>query len=166
MEPRSEVTAEVILEPSDFYRSLDWTWGNLARWVLVVAGLLALDSFRYWSWPDSGEKVGLVLLLFLAFVYPWVRVRYLFRKFPAYRKLRRFTFDAQGMHLQSEDASGDYKWSVFSRVVETPRSFMVVQTNRGGTIIPKRFFSRSGDSPLLRKLLWENFKGTLKLRAD
>ncbi len=167
MEPQSEVTAEVIPEPRDYYRPLDWTSGNLLRWTLVVfAALLVLDAWRHWSSPDSEIKIGLIAFLVLAFLYPWIRVRYEFRKFPAFRKPRRFSFDAEGIHFQSEDARGDYNWSVFSKVVETPRVFLFMQTNRSGTTVPKRFFSQPNDIPMLRKLLRENFKGKLMLRAD
>lgn len=167
METRSEVTVEITLAPGDFYHPLDWSWGNLIRYVLaVVSILLVFDAWRNWSSPASEIKIGLMVFLALAFLFPWIRMRYLFRRYPAFRKPRSFTFDAVGMHFQSEDASGDYKWPTFSKVVETPRAFIFMQTSRGGTTIPKRFFTQRDEISLLRKLLRESFKGTLKLRAD
>lgn len=74
-----------------------------------------------------------IAVLVLMFLQPWLRIRYQFHRYPSFRKPRRFTFDAEGMHFQMEDARGDFKWSVFTSVVETRRHFLLMQTNRSGT---------------------------------
>jgi len=109
--------------------------------------------------------VCIISALVVMFFWPWLRIHYQFRKFPRLRKKRRFTFDSEGMHFQSEDARGDYKWSVFASIIETPRHFLFMQTSRSGTTIPKRYLSES-DIQLLRKLVRENFQGKRRIRID
>lgn len=169
MPNRTEVSVDVTLEPSDFYSPLHRTWRNLIHFVLVLcSALLWRETWRDWSWPYSAINIGSMALLVMSFAYPWMRVRHRFRKFSAMGKSRRFTFDAEGLHIQSENASGDYRWSTVARVVETPRLFIFkfAQTNRGGRTIPKRCFKHLDDIPRLRQLLRENFNGNLRLRAD
>lgn len=164
MQPQSEVTVDITPEFGDFYSPFDWTRGNIYRWTLAfLAAILALNAWKLWPSRDSNFMLCVIAALAFIFVWPWFRIRYQVRHYPAFRKTRRFTFDSGGMHFRSEDARGDYQWSVFSSVHETPRRFLFMQTKRSGTVIPKRCLSRS-DIQLLRQLVRENFKGKCRLR--
>jgi hypothetical protein len=90
----------------------------------------------------------------------------MFHKYPALRRSRRVSFSAEGMHVESEDARGDYKWSLFYQIVETPKTFLFMQTTRGGVYIPKRCLSASDDIVTLRRLIRDNFTGKRRLRTD
>jgi YcxB-like protein len=166
MESQNEVTVDVTFEPGDFYWPFDWTWGNASRWTLAaLAVLLGIHAWRFWPSRNSNFFLCVIAALALVFLWPWLSVRRHFRRYPAFRKPRRFTFDPEGMHFRSADASGDYQWSVFAKVVETPRRFLFMQTNRVGTTIPKRCLSQP-DIKVLRNLVRENFQGKRRLRVD
>lgn len=167
MEPQNQVTAEITLELSDLY----WLFGlkrwSFYRYALVIAFcLLVVSAIRIWPSSDSNFMLIVAAALAAIFLYPWFRIRNHFRNYPAYRKPRRFTFDVEGMHLESEDARGDYKWSLFAEIVETKQSFIFRQTSSGGTPVPKRFLAQPDDIPKLRTLIRENFNGKRRLRID
>jgi hypothetical protein len=90
----------------------------------------------------------------------------MFRKSPALRRSRRLTFSAEGIQFEAEDARGEYKWSLFMRIIETKKVFMLQQTTHAATYIPKRCFHSPSDVELLRQLIRENFKGKWTLRRD
>ncbi len=90
----------------------------------------------------------------------------MFRNYATAGRLRTISFSNDGMHLESEDSSGDYKWSFFHRIVETHRAFQFIVGPRSATFLPKRCFSNSGEIQMLRQLIHENFKGKKRLRPD
>jgi len=176
METRSELTVEFTLQPSDVYDPFLWSRRNLARWIMTLfACFVIYDSRRFWFPAASGaatesallllSSLGVLALVVLFFV-PWLRVRSMFRKFPVIGKPRRISFSSEGMHLESEDAQGDYKWSLFGRIVETPKFFVFMQTAYSGTYVPRRCLSKPDAILILRQLIRENFKGERTLRRD
>jgi hypothetical protein len=90
----------------------------------------------------------------------------MFRKAPGFKTPAKYMFDAQGMRFESEDAKGEYKWSVFARILETRKAFALAQTEYAATYIPKRCFTSPNDISLFRQLIRENFKGRWRLRRD
>ena len=163
------MTVEVRLQPTDVYGPFLWSRQNLIRWVFALfACSLAYDTRRFWTASISTLLAVLLLfafVLFVSFFLPWLSAQSLFRKYPAFRKARRMSFSSDGMHLESEDARGDYKWSVFSRIVETPKTFLLMQTARAATYVPKRCL-KAEDIPILRRVIRQNFTGKLTLRGD
>jgi hypothetical protein len=103
---------------------------------------------------------------FALFLLPYLRVRTMFRKSPALRRPRRLVFGPEGIRFEAEDARGEYKWSLFMRIIETKKVFMLLQTTRAATYIPKRCFHSPSDVELLRQLIRDNFKGKWTLRRD
>ena len=175
MDDNSKLTVEVTLQPADVWTPFLWSRQNLTRWVLALFVLfLAFDTRYFWAPAvtefTAGSAILAWLLLFaLLFVYvflvPWLRAQSFFREYPRYRKARRLSFSSQGMRLDSEDAQGEYKWSIFSQIVETPKVFLLMQTARSAMYVPKRCLG-PGEIPTLRRLIRQNFTGTLRLRAD
>lgn len=167
MQPQDQVTVEVTLEPRDFYWPFVRTRLNIFRFFFAILALiLALDAWRFWPSQDSIVMAYIAAGLVLICLYPWIKIQYQFRKYPAFRKPRRFTFDAEGMRLQTADADSNYKWSDFTRIAESKRFFLFVRKNGAGRAVPKRFLTQPADIPTLRKLIRENFKGTRRLRID
>jgi len=169
MEDHSEITVEIRLQPSDVYDPFRWSWQNLFRWVFALfACFLAYDLRRFWTASVSMLLVVLLLfalVLFVSFCLPWLSAQSLFRKYPAFRKARHMSFSSDGVRLESEDAQGHYKWSLFTRIVETPKTFFLMQTARAATYVPKRCLAPA-DIPTLRRLIRQNFTGKLTLRGD
>jgi hypothetical protein len=175
MDTRPQLTAQIVLRPSDVYDPFLYSWRNVIRWTIVLfACLLIYDASPSWLSAHSGTQIKPVLLnplliafvLFITFFVPWLRLQWMFRTYPTMRGLRSYSFSSEGMHIESEEARGDYKWSLFTRIVETPKSFVFVITSRGATYVPKRCLAGQGEIEILRHLIRENFKGKKTLRRD
>ena len=168
---------EVSLQPQDIYQPFLFSWQNLARWVLsLFAAYLVYDTRATWSSalanPDRGAGVLVLLLagiaLFLAWlVYPYFRVWSMFRSSPRLRTPRRIRFSAEGIRIDSEHGRGEYKWSIFQKIVESRRTFFFMQTSHyaGSFYVPKRCLSKSATNDL-RRVIRDNFQGESKLRID
>jgi hypothetical protein len=170
-----ELTVDIALQPQDVYHPFIVTRSNLMRWVLALfACYLTYTTRPIWSAGSLSGSVSILLELplFCAFVvlaifsWPYLRVRSMFHEHPSLRRSRRVSFSADGMHMESEDAQGDYKWSLFYQIVETPKTFLFMQSTRAATYIPKRCLSKSDDIVILRRLIRDNFMGKRRLRNE
>jgi hypothetical protein len=176
MDKNTQLIVDVKLELGDLYLPFLRSWQNLIRWVLVLAACLILYGISpIWpldaSSPERSKELFLLYLLVAAvslasFLLPYLRVRATFRKSPAIRRPRRLTFSAEGIRFESEDARGEYKWSLFMRIIETRKLFLLLQTAHAATYIPKRCFLSASDVELLRQLIRDNFKGKWTLRRE
>ena len=177
MDENRELVVDVALLPNDVYTPFLWSRDNLARWVsafilsLIFFDLYKNQSATLLSFPD-GEAIRAIVAILMLFVlltlliFPYLRMRAMFRKSPAMTKTRHYTFRAAGITIQSDDANTDCKWSVFQRVVETPSVFVFWQTSRSAVYIPKRCFTGPQDVALMRALIRENMPGQWQLRND
>jgi len=176
-EANCRVVVDVDLKPNDVYTPFTWSRGNLARWIasfvlcLIFYDLYKASSATILSFPGGKSILAVVgllaLFVLLALVlFPYLRIRSLFRKSPALTKSRRCTFSADGIAIQSEDANSECKWSLFQRVVETPSVFSFFTTSLSGTYIPKRCFASVDDIRCVRSLIRENMPGKCRLRRD
>lgn len=175
METYLRLTVKCILRPADVYDPFMYSWRNVIRWAAAVfACLLIYDTGPNWFLVRSGAgiKTALLLLLmaavalFILFYLPWLSVQSMFRNYPSMRRLRSFSFSSDGLHIESEDVRADYKWSIFHRVVETPKVFLFIVTPRGATYLPKRCLLTPDDIRILRQLIRENFTGKKTLRRE
>jgi hypothetical protein len=177
-----DLTVQVNLRPQDVYDPVRdlflCSWDNIIRWAFVFfACYLIYETHPIWSSAESRSEAQSALvvvallftLVFLAlFLFPYLRVRSIFRELPALQKPRSISFSTEGIHIDSEDARGDYKWSLFRNVVETPRVFLFMQTTRstGALYVPKRCLSGSDGVVRLRRLIRGNFAGKARLWPD
>jgi hypothetical protein len=176
-ESEPEIVIDVVLKLNDVYTPFDWNRQNLIRWVLaILAGYIVYDicfsaSSQLQSFPDANaiSAVIVTLAIFIALglvLFPYLRLRSLFRNAPGFKTPAKYMFDTQGMRFESEDAKGEYKWSVFGRIFETRKAFALAQTDYAATYIPKRCFKSPSDISVFRVLVRENFKGRWRLRRD
>jgi YcxB-like protein len=177
MEDNLSVVVEVGLRPHDVYTPFRWGRGNLARWVTsIVLCLIFYDLYRgsratilSFQGGESILTVVALLVLFILFallLFPYLRMRAMFRKSPAMSKARQYTFGPPGITVQSDDATSDCKWSLFQRAGETRQVFIFWQTSYGGTYIPKRCFASPHDISRMRELIRANMPGRCQLRRD
>lgn len=176
MDKKTELIVDVKLEPGDVYSPFLWSRQNLIRWILLLAACgILYEMSPSWSLdvPFLKGNNGLLYLYLVvaavalaSFLLPYLRVRSMFRKSPAARMPRRLTFSTEGIQFESEDARGEYKWSLFMRIIETKKLFLLLQTANAATYIPKRCFRSPDDVKLLRQLIRDNFKGKWTLRRD
>src|SRR6267154_2031382 len=165
-----DVIVDVDLRPNDVYTPFRWDRNNLARWVTsIVLCLIFYDLYKSsratilsFQGGESIVEVIRLLVLFILFgllLFPYLRVRAMFRKSPTMTKTRRYTIGVAGITVQSDDATADCKWSLFQRAVETPTVFVLSQTSYHGTYIPKRCFGSPDDMVRVRDLIRENMPG-------
>lgn len=170
------VNVEVDLRPHDVYTPFRWDRGNLTRWVTAfILCVIFYDLYRrraaLLAFPDGKSILAVVVLLMVFIIcalllFPYLRVRAMFRKSPALTETRRYTFATDGIKIQSDVANSDCKWSLFQRVVETPAVFVLFITTHGAMYVPKRSLSSREDVGRLRKLIRENVSRKLQLRSD
>ena len=171
-----EIVVEVALRPNDVDSPFRWDAGNLWRWVTAIVICLIFiklfrDSSALLSFPGGKSILAIVILLTGLIlcgllVFPYLRVRAVFRRSPALTKPRRYTFRASGVAVQSDDVNSDLKWSLFQRVVETRAVFAFFASSHQATYVPKRCFSSPDDVARMRELIRENMSGKSRLRGD
>jgi hypothetical protein len=175
MPPVTELTVDITLQPQDIFQPFIVSWSNVVRWVLALFACYLIYMTRpiWLAGSQPGTASGLLepflfcaLLFFAIFSWPYIRIRSMFHKFPTMRRPCRVSFSAEGMHIESEDAQGDFKWSLFYQIWETPKTFLFMQTTRGAVYIPKRCLHTSDDIAILRRLIRDNFTGKRRLRTD
>jgi hypothetical protein len=175
METHPKLTVHYTLRPADIYDPFQYSWRTAIRWAVVIfVGLLIYDlgPDRFPAHLGAAAQPVLIIAilvgvaLFVLFVGPWLRIKSMFRNYATAGRLRTISFSTDGMHLESEDSRGDYKWSLFHRIVETSRAFQFIVGPRSATFLPKRCLSNSGEIQMLRQLVRENFKGKKRLRPD
>ncbi|HLZ14316.1 MAG TPA: YcxB family protein [Candidatus Acidoferrum sp.] len=175
MEESKQITVEVLLRPSDVYSPFSWSWSAIIRFLLLfIAFVFLYDTFAERSSEDHTEFLRqsawaiafLVCAAISLFVIPYLRTLIIFRNSPALKSTRRITLSDDGMHFESTDSTGDYKWSLFAGVMETRKTFLLKQTAYAATYIPKRCFSSPEEIQIVRDLIRKNFKGKYRLRRS
>lgn len=62
-----------------------------------------------------------------------------------YQKPREVRIDSRGILVKTSTSEGHYKWSAFSKVIESPTSFVLVYGPWQYAVLPKREFTIPGD---------------------
>lgn len=175
MSRSAELTVDITLQPKDVYQPFFVCWPNVARWVSALFACYLIYTTRpiWLAGLPPGTPTALVEpLLFCAIAsiailsWPYLRIRSMFHKYPAMHRSTRVSFSADGMRIEAEDAQGEFKWSLFYQIVETPKTFLFMQTTRGAVYVPKRCLSAPDDIVMLRRLIRDNFAGKRMLRTD
>jgi hypothetical protein len=173
MELPKKVTCDVKLRLSDVIDPFAFNWINLFNLVLTIFACVVIfrPSSIYGPYPvEAWEEQAFYIfiafswLMFVGLPYASLLIR--FWTTPALKSPRKLTFDADGMHLESDDARGDYKWSLFRSVAETKKVFVFKISATSGTYLPKRCLTGPDDIHLLRQLIRESFRGKKSLRND
>jgi hypothetical protein len=134
-----------IARSEDFYMVRQSAVQTLLVFIIVmgVVGLFACalmydlnsnqaaEDWGYARGPAALIPIVLAVFVLVLFVWPRLRVQMMFRRYPALGRPRSASFDSYGMHMKSEDSQGDYKWSLFHRIVETRKVFMFAVPPRG-----------------------------------
>ena len=173
MQENETIILTVALEPRDLNHPWLWSARNIFRWFVILLGCFLL--FQVFTMARSeGHSVDdaltvpiLAVVAILAGIFlPYLRILRMFKKSPALRRPRRVTLTSEGMRMEAEDASGEYKWALFWRIRETYKCFLLFQTTHSATYIPKRCFSSPEEISRFREILRTNFRGKLRLRRE
>jgi len=177
MQDTRDVVVDVDLKPHDVYTPFSWSRRNVIRWVAsIVICLIVYDLYRNSRETilsfDGGGSILAIMALLLAFVlcglllFPYLRMRALFRKSQILTKTRRHTIGDAGIATKSDDTTTESKWSAFDNVIETPKVFAFALSPFQAMYIPKRCFASTDDIARVRDLVRANLPGKSKLRND
>jgi YcxB-like protein len=176
-ESNTEVVAVVALRPNDVYTPFLWSRENLARWVsacvlcyifydLFTRGSDALRSFQGGNSILAILVLLAILILFGLLVFPYLRVYAAFRKSPYLRKARTYKFAPGGVKIESADTVTDCQWTLFRKIVETRKTFLLMYDGQAGAHLPKRCLRSPEEVQRLRQLIKEHAPPHWELRRD
>lgn len=108
--------------------------------ILVLIALAAVDRDRK-LWANLAPLI-ILLVLWLLGMLVWVPFNWR-RCYAKDRRLQQeFTADIseEGVHLKSLDFDANLKWSLYLRLLESDRLFLLYQTGRMFNLLPKAAF--------------------------
>ena len=108
---------------------------------------------------------GFILILVAAFA---VIPRIWFRSQPKLRDEYSLRFSSEGIHFQTVHIDSDLQWTMYTRALVDPYSFILYYGNQQFTVIPKRVFSDGAQRELFERLLSQNVSNILNktLKGD
>ena len=173
MDNLKPIVVDVVLEPKDLNHPFLYSTRNIFRWFVILLGVFLLyeilkpPTLSYSPFDSPLTFSVLVALAIIAGIYlPYLRIHEMFRKSPALRRSRRLIIGPNGLRIESEDATGEYKWPLFQEIQETKKSFLLKQTIASATYIPKRCFQSPEDITQFKALLQAHYRGKLNLRPE
>ena len=116
---------------------------RLAGIDLIIEILVLLVSITIWvilgfSWIlvliIVGCILGLIIRMFGYFVLPKIR----YRKEPKYKDEYLLEFDDEGIHFKTKSLESKLEWSLYNKVIETDKIYILVYGKYNFSIIPKR----------------------------
>jgi len=157
-----------IIQLSFRYSELDYVRAMRAHYAsrlrlrldAAVAMATALLGVYLWQSPDSRWwGIGLiclsavfVLILVAAFgVIPQL----VFRREPKFRDEYSLTFSPEGIHFRTAHINSDLQWSIYTRALVAPHSFILYRGTHSFTVIPKRVFEATGQMAAFEQLISE-----------
>jgi hypothetical protein len=119
----------------------------------LVIGVLALrySELNWLSLLLLGSAFVLAAMLIAAFT---VLPRLTFRREPKFRDEYRLTFTSEGIHFRTENIDSNLKWDLYSRVLTTPKSWILYYGKDQFTVIPKRAFASDEEKARFNELLF------------
>ena len=131
-----------------------------AIWVGLAGVALALSAYGGYGEPNFQTRVLLnaVALVLFAFVFygsPLLTLRRLLRE-PTLAGEWEVSVADSGIYAKGEQAEGNYKWSGFTRFVETPRAFVLKLGKQNLVVIPKSAFRDAAHLDSFRNMLEQN----------
>jgi hypothetical protein len=156
----------------DYVRAVRAHYASRLRLKLdaVVAVVTALLGVYLWQSPGSrGWGIGLVCLsvvfvLVLAAAFG-VIPRLVFRREPKFRDEYSLTFSPDGIHFRTSHIDSQLQWSMYSRVLIDPHSFVLYHGTHSFTVIPKRIFENTEQQAAFERLVSEKIPQISKKRA-
>jgi hypothetical protein len=177
MEETRNIVIDVSLRPNDVYTPFQWSRGNFARWVAaIVLCLIFSDLYRNSRQAllsfDGGESILAIvvllslLILFGLVVFPYLRMRALFKKSAAATKVWRYTFSDVGVSITTDVTNSVMQWGAFQKAHEMPRLFLLFSSPLQCFYLPKRCFNSPETILQLREMFRKHMSGKITLRND
>jgi len=124
-----------------------------------------------WQSPDSrGWGIGLVCLsaLFVLMLVAACGIipRLVFRREPKFRDEYSLTFSPDGIHFRTAHINSELEWSMYTRALVGPHSFVLYYGTHSFTVIPKRVFETSEQLAAFEHLVSDKIPGISKKSSE
>jgi hypothetical protein len=134
-------------------------WGirqTIASLTVVGLGLLLHFYFKS-SLGLTLAGAGGFFLLFVPLMTLLLPFFY-FRREPRLRDEYNLEFSDRGIHFKTAHVDSQLNWSLYEKVLEDDRFFLLLYSKRAFTVIPKRAFSTVGEERRFQALLQEHVR--------
>lgn len=146
------VEAQRLHRRGSIWRQWDRVVGWLFFLICAGAGLLIVVSnphqYRI-ALPSLAMAVFWALLLF---VFPGLRMRYIFKRSPYFSQESSFDISEEGILNENPNMRSQRSWNLFTKWAENERLFMIYSSPVQFVLLPKRSFA-TGAAEQLRELL-------------
>jgi hypothetical protein len=125
--------------------------------VFIAIGCVLILEFRnefsnYFNGMITLFLIAYFVFIFYCYINPMNKYVELYRR----RKYCTYIFSNESIELVRPEIQSTGKWSIFNKAFELKKYFILVDTNRALTIIPKRAFKNESDIEGFRNLIKEN----------
>lgn len=145
-------------------RSKEFVIRIVAFYVLMTLGLVAITIVTDVSFPLWGMVAFAVLIGVSIYHGNFNNLpkRY-FRGDPRFGEEHSLTFSDSGLQFQSPAVNSSISWSLYKKVIENDKFYILIYGLNSPTIVPKRAFGDSRQEAIFRELLRRHVDHTLKL---
>ena len=131
---------------------------------LSVCFIYAIACAALFIWLDISLSTELVLLLALVFLMPFiigflhffVIPRQRFRSDPKFQEEYQLNFSDEGIQFRTSQIDALLQWSLYSKVLEDERFYLLIYGKQMISVIPKRAFSDEYQEAAFREMLRRN----------
>ena len=148
---------------SDFVQAMRAHYASRLRlWLdIPMVVVLAVAGSYLWRSPSSqwlgiafvsiSAVFALILVAAFTIIPPLV-----FRREPKFRDDYSLTFSPEGIHFRTAHIDSQLQWSIYSRALVDPHSYVLYWGSRSFTLIPKRVFQSAEQQEAFEQLLTQN----------
>lgn len=165
MEQKKELTAKINFKINDVWRfNLSVAMKNIVNVITMVIGLGVFVLFFYRMFTSEvsidvfiSKNVMLLIIPILIFaLIPWRvwQITLHQMQMPAFAEGVTYTFENEGVTLDTGEAREQVKWDIFASVVETKNDFRFYVNAISAQIIPKHNLSIE-QQQLLKEIIKE-----------
>ncbi|WP_238917578.1 YcxB family protein [Clostridium sp. YIM B02555] len=105
---------------------------SLAGAILIIAGI-----------------IGIIIRIIGYYVLPSIR----YRREPKYKEEYLLEFDDEEIRFKTASVESRLEWSIYNKVIETEKLYILVYSRDGFSIIPKRAFLSKSDELKFKNLI-------------
>ncbi len=148
---------------SDYVRALRAHYASHLRPKLDVVVAVILGLIGAYLWHSPGLRwlavlcfaIGAVFVLILVVAFT-VIPKLVFRREQKFRDDYSLTFSREGIHFRTVHIDSHLQWSLYSRALVDPHSYVLYYGSRQFTVIPKRVFQSAEQQQAFEELLTQH----------
>ena len=155
----------------DYVRAMRAHYASRLRLKLDAAVVVAMVLLGVYLWQSPDSRGWGIALLCLSAVFVLALVtafgiipRLVFRREPKFRDEYSLTFSPDGIHFQTSHINSQLQWSMYTRALVDPHSFVLYHGTHSFTVIPKRVFENNEQLASFEHLVSEKIAEIAKQR--